>query len=476
MRYGFLAACAVAALLPARAPAGPPVGPAPLLFVRLVGPTGTHVVLPQGYQLRDLPAPAVLGLRPGYIYRLQMDNFASRPGVRLFPTIEVRGTLNLPPQINALNYPAPVYLTEADIDAVVAGALVTKVVYLEYPERAVPAAQLPGEVFQTELPPREDLLNRAREFGRPLLVLRIGGRQLSNEDLLHEVVPGTVLFPGERWLAPPLAPPQLPYICWQWFDPIHGPRIPDGEYLCDGGDHGIKAGIGPEGQIGGIEPEDTVAVAVDSEGRRRIVCSNRVCLLVPRFAVLRSELPLGRIDTSLAPVDAAVARRQVLLEGQQPFQILRQNEILAARSNLVRLSGTENMVTAFVTARIEGAEVVTARVTTSDLSQVCETKVPVPPDKLCLTKCVDRPVAQVGEIVTFTLQYSNKGGRPLTDVAVVDSLTTRLEYVPGSARSDRAAVFTFKENEAGSVILRWDIPGVLQPGETGTLTFQARIR
>ena len=52
-------------------------------------------------------------------------------------------------------------------------------------------------------------------------------------------------------------------------------------------------------------------------------------------------------------------------------------------------------------------------------------------------------------------------GRPavFTDVAVTDSLSPRLEYVAGSAQSDRTAVFTTQDNGAGSVILRWEVSG-----------------
>ena len=79
-------------------------------------------------------------------------------------------------------------------------------------------------------------------------------------------------------------------------------------------------------------------------------------------------------------------------------------------------------------------------------------------------------------MVTFFLRYSNHGGRPLTDVAVSDSLSARLEYVAGSAQSDRDAVFTTEQNEAGSVVLRWEVGGRLLPGQTGVLRFQAKVR
>jgi len=78
--------------------------------------------------------------------------------------------------------------------------------------------------------------------------------------------------------------------------------------------------------------------------------------------------------------------------------------------------------------------------------------------------------------VTFYLKYTNHGGKPISDVALSDSLTGRLEYVPGSARSDRNAVFTIQENEAGSVILRWEVTGKLLPGQSGVVSFQAKVR
>src|SRR5437016_3836271 len=69
-------------------------GLAPLMHVNLIGPTGSHVIVYQGMaRPRDLSGPAQLGLRPGYIYRVEMNGFTQFPGVSLFPTLEVRGTL-----------------------------------------------------------------------------------------------------------------------------------------------------------------------------------------------------------------------------------------------------------------------------------------------------------------------------------------------------------------------------------------------
>src|SRR5260370_42552646 len=119
----------------------PARGLAPLMHATLIGPAGMHVVVYQGAaRPRDLAAPAQLGLRPGYIYRMEGNGFTQHPGVSLYPTLEVRGTLALPPGLSGAGFPAPVVITEDDVQKALAGVLVTKVIYLEHPERAAPAA------------------------------------------------------------------------------------------------------------------------------------------------------------------------------------------------------------------------------------------------------------------------------------------------------------------------------------------------
>ncbi|HZY85970.1 MAG TPA: hypothetical protein VFE78_14150, partial [Gemmataceae bacterium] len=111
-----------------------------------------------------------------------------------------------------------------------------------------------------------------------------------------------------------------------------------------------------------------------------------------------------------------------------------------------------------------------------DVTGTCA-KQKVPPDKpLLIIKWPDRCGAQIGDVVTFYLRYTNQGGQPITDILVTDSLAARFEYVPGSAKSDRDAVFTTQPNESGSVVLRWEVAGALLPGQSGTVSFQVRIR
>jgi len=96
---------------------------------------------------------------------------------------------------------------------------------------------------------------------------------------------------------------------------------------------------------------------------------------------------------------------------------------------------------------------------------------------LTVTKCVDPPgPKQQGEIVTVTIRYANTGTKAASDIVVSDSLSGRLEYIPGSAQSDRPSNFSTSENEVGSVVMRWELPGTILPGQSGTIKFKAKIR
>src|SRR5690349_17266945 len=123
---------AVAATAAAQVATPPPPlpgrGPSPLLFVRFSGPAGMRATFYQGRPGgRTFDAPAVVGLRPGYVYRVRLSDLPGLPGVSLYPTVEVRGCLSLGPKASSASYPAPVVLTAEDIQAALSGALVTKV-------------------------------------------------------------------------------------------------------------------------------------------------------------------------------------------------------------------------------------------------------------------------------------------------------------------------------------------------------------
>jgi uncharacterized repeat protein (TIGR01451 family) len=516
-------------------------GPAPLLFVRFNGVPGMRVTFFQGRAApRELPAPAVVGMRPGYRYRVELSRLPEHPGVSLFPTLEVVGSLHLPARADARNFPAPVTLTTQDIETALRGGLVTKVVYLEHPDRSVPSATTPTRFIEIDRPPNRDLLGEARDAGRVMLVFRLGQRGFTREELMAESVFGTILYPDERVLARPRVPPHIAWTPWPPYDPVLGPRPPEEEFLHDGGDRGVRAGPVADGGVGGLDPEDTVAEYADSHGRRHVTHSNRVCLLVPRFVILRKQVDLDFADRVESPEITWLARNEKEMDLRLPARATRQGQHLAKLRGRERpsenlnaqkpgalvqvkvldaqemflglievlgtkraqlLTGEQRLVlrkklqfTQEIT-RLEGpreylqeqaaevvgvvkggAQVIRAEAETRDLTVCCH-EVPRPPEKpLVLVKCADRDSARPGDVVTFSLKYSNLGGRPITDVAVSDSLSPRLEYVAGSAQSDRNAVFTTQPNGAGSLILHWEISGVLQPGQSGRIRFQARVR
>jgi uncharacterized repeat protein (TIGR01451 family) len=530
---------AVLSQQPSPLPPLPGFGPSPLLHVRFVGPAGVRVTAYSGALPREFDAPVTIGLRPGYIYRFAIGRLPEQPDVTLYPTIEVRGTLQLPPKQRAADYPAPIVLTGDDIRQALSGVLVTKVIYLENPDRALPEATNRDQALETELRPGQDPLAEARCHGRPMAIVRLGGRGFTPDELLRQAIPGTVLLPGEAAIGPAAAPPYVPWAGMPIYDPYLGPRPPEEECLHDGGDVGLRAGIGPNGKLNGLDPSDTVAEYKDSHGGVHVTRSNRICLCVPRYAAVRVITPPAGYETAVALADRECVQANAQANCRVPSLLAKQQEQLAGLRGRERLSaalatqgpspilqlevlrgydveigpavalcttevkkltieqrtrvrkqmefarlvsqpiGTQdvsNVQGPSVVGQVNGVNVITRLQETRDFTCLCNGE-PQPPDKpLVLCKWTNVTTAQIGDIVTFYLKFSNQGGQPITDLAVSDSLTARLEYVPGSAKSDRDAVFTMQQNEAGSLILRWEIQGRVLPGQGGVVSFQAKIR
>jgi uncharacterized repeat protein (TIGR01451 family) len=518
----------------------PALGPSPLLHVRLAGPTGAHLTIHSGVSLpREFDGPVTVGLRPGYIYRFALGHLPEYPDAIVYPTLEVRGTLQLPPKQRAADYPAPITVTDEDIRQALAGALVTKVIYLERPDRALPEATRPDQALEAQLQPGQDPLAEARRLGRPMAILRVGGRTFAPEELARQAIPGTVLLPGDRAIGPPAAPPMIPSVGPTYYDPYLGPKPAEEECFHDGGDIGRPAGIDQNGKLNGLDPSDTVAEYKDSHGQVHVTPSNRICLCVPRFGALRIVTPLAKYETSVAlagkecvqanaqlqyrvpslqskcveqlaglrgrerlsaalatqgpsplfqlevlrgynmdigPAVALCTAQAMKLTAEQRTYLKRCLELARQLSEATGTDSLNQQQGASVVGQVNGVSVTTAVLETRDFTCLCTGQPHVPDKPLALCKWTNVTTAQIGDIVTFYLKYSNQGGQPITDIAVSDSLTARLEYVPGSAKSDRDAVFTMQQNEAGSLILRWEIQGRLPPAESGVVSFQAKVR
>lgn len=125
-------------------------------------------------QAQTLASPAQLGVIVGHTYRLRIRNIPEMPGVELFPTIEVIDRLH-PPRGQEHEYPIPVHIDRKDIDLAIEGNLVTRVVYLEQPQLAAPF-ELDVSTRTRDVDAAQNALEEADRFGRPVLILRMGGR------------------------------------------------------------------------------------------------------------------------------------------------------------------------------------------------------------------------------------------------------------------------------------------------------------
>lgn len=464
----------------AKQPLPPPAG---LLFVRVVAPPNEPVqFFPSGPTGQAVAADAVVGLRPGYVYRVQLGQSLpngpddARP---LYPTFEVRGTLRLFAKDAAIRNPVVVRFTAEDFQKARGGTIITRYYYLENPDLALPVQGDAEEIVESNANDEETACDEARSRGRLVLVVRLGGRHVSPAELSAVSVPGTVLMPGQAGLPQAASPPILPFNNFLWHDPIAGPLFSLEECFHDGGDGGQKLGIRADGQLSGLDPADA-AIEYTVPGCPPAVCeSTRVPICAPRFAAVRVEV---------SPVGFHTPNPLMAVQNQKVELVLRSTiptDQLEASKTPVQFVGSKRpseVVNGIAPIQVDVSKTVTIIAMLQGVLEVgqalaAEDVTVYPCNKLMLIKWVNPPTGhRIGDEVTFYLRFANNGTQPLTNVAISDSLSPRLEYVPGTARASREAAFTVTPNEVGSSVLRWEITGEVQPGQSGVVAFRARIR
>src|SRR5262249_38773729 len=159
-------------------PAGPPAIAPNVQVVRFQGPPGLGVEVlaptPLPVSIGDGGGIATVGLERGVGYRLHLWNINQRPGAELFPVIEVVGHLHRPREIDPGKYPIRVVFTDEDLwDVVDRGRLVTKVIYLEEPEQAIPIKLKKDQIPVVTINPTENPLKVAQALGRVIPILPI---------------------------------------------------------------------------------------------------------------------------------------------------------------------------------------------------------------------------------------------------------------------------------------------------------------
>lgn len=144
--------------------------------VRVDVPDGgviSYYTSPAGDQ-SSVAAASVVALQVGSVYRLRISELPGFAGVELYPTIELIDRLH-PPRGREIEFPIPIVLTADEISLALDGRLITKVIYLEQPDRAAPVRNTDAARTQFARP-RDNVLALADEVGRPMAIVRLGGR------------------------------------------------------------------------------------------------------------------------------------------------------------------------------------------------------------------------------------------------------------------------------------------------------------
>jgi hypothetical protein len=153
-------------------------GPLPGFFqpVEIKAPPGALISLARADQFEpSRPGPRKAGFLIGAVYRLRVTNIRLAEGLEVFPTIEVVDRLYAPCG-QECRFAIPVELTEEDLKLAGDGKFVTRVIYLEDPRNALPARESPRGQSWFDVGPGQDPLAVADGLGRPVAILRLGGR------------------------------------------------------------------------------------------------------------------------------------------------------------------------------------------------------------------------------------------------------------------------------------------------------------
>jgi hypothetical protein len=231
---------------------GPMMGMQKRTEVRFVGPNGMKIswYVPSGdgkgaFAPNFLTAPSRYNFLQGALYRLKLSDIANRPGLELYPTLEV--VPSGPRSDPFLAHSAvPITFTDEDLDQVAAGNFVVKVIYLPDPQYQDLATVGPDEVVSSRLEPGVDPLAEAQRRGNILLVIRLGNIDLE--------APNTPAMDAPVGNAPRVGAPRAPGARVMGTDP----RAPGGMMTMD-----PRTGVSQAAMA--VKPSGTVSM--DSSSR-----------------------------------------------------------------------------------------------------------------------------------------------------------------------------------------------------------------
>lgn len=478
--------------------------------VQIIAPQDSTIAYWDGSGFKTAGAStALVDMQVGGVYRLKITNIPRHEGVEIFPTIELINRLYAPPE-KVDEFPVIVEIPTADLDQAIEGKLVTRVVYLENPETAMPYRQTAFEQPYFDVQPHDDPLQAAYRLGRAFALVRLGSRVPDVEELQSGLPLG--------YLAETGCPPD--FFAWQ------SVRHANDEYIYDGGDRNGKTVVAEDWSLRGLDPQDTIVHFDTLSGGRVVAESNRVQIYSPRFAAIRQVSGAIAANAIDAPISARRDFRDIevtqdqrsttTLQNMQPRRytnsqgasgLLHSTRGITA-DNVISPKGMSRVMKAYEdfqiirsgtldnaeSARL-GIRIEAAQTWDSDLHvQVAEGKVKplVVRDALAAEETVvdgrpNRPMirlykvastgyARPGDEISFTIRFDNIGNELIGNVTIVDNLTNRLEYIPDSAECSVKSEFKTELNAGDSLALRWEITDPLPAGEGGIIRFRCRVR
>jgi hypothetical protein len=129
------------------------------------------------FDSEPLVVPARQNFPQGGLYRLKVTNIQARPGVELYPTLEL-AYANPRTGAYLAHNSVPVQFTEEDFDQVLTGNFVTKVIYLPDPDFQGPALAGIDTLVSTRLDPGIDPIVEADRRGSILAIIRLGDKDI----------------------------------------------------------------------------------------------------------------------------------------------------------------------------------------------------------------------------------------------------------------------------------------------------------
>jgi hypothetical protein len=159
----------------------PPPTMLPSSQVYFVGPESMEVVwdvtAPGAFDSPPLVVPARYNFPQNAVYRLKLSKIPGYAGVELYPSLEIGPSLPRTVAFLAHNT-IPVQLTNEDIDQVLSGNFVTKVIYLPDPQYQELALAGVETLVSTRLEPGVDPITEADRRGAILAIVRLGNKDL----------------------------------------------------------------------------------------------------------------------------------------------------------------------------------------------------------------------------------------------------------------------------------------------------------